>query len=341
MKILSNLVKRFKRLSRRKKILVIFVTAAIIAAIAALVINLLNKDEAQQPTEPQKFYSQITGEEVSEDISNRPILGVMIENSAEARPQTGLDSAGIVFEAVTEGGITRYLALYQEDMPKEVGPVRSVRPHFVSWLYGLDASVAHVGGSYKALQLVDELHAKTLTQFKYTEPYRRISERAAPHNVYASTKALRDLQEELKHKKAQFNDIPRSDDSPAEMPDAKNIAINFSSATYAAEFRYNKKTNSYTRYLAGAPHIDAATGKPITVKNVIVIQVKGHNSDTIKAVGNGEAWLFKNGTVQKIHWVKAGDSERIKFVDDTKNEVSLNRGDSWIAALTENRKPQF
>ncbi len=341
MKRLKTLIRKFKNLSRSRKIIVILVAAVIIAGIAALIVNLLWKENVQQAQEPQKFYSQLTGEEVSKELSDRPILGVMIENSESARPQTGLDSAGIVFEAVTEGGITRYLALYQDDMPKEVGPVRSVRPHFVNWLYGFDASVAHVGGSYKALQLVDSLHVKTLTQFKYTEPYRRISERAAPHNVYASTKALRDLQEELKHKKAQFSDIPRSDDSPAEMPDAKNIAIDFSSPVYGVEFRYNKKANSYTRYLAGAPHIDAATGKPITVKNVIVIQVKGINSDTIKAVGNGEAWLFKDGTVQKIRWVKVSDSERIKFIDEQNNEVPLNRGDSWVAALTENRKPQY
>jgi hypothetical protein len=252
-----------------------------------------------------------------------------------------LDSAGIVFEAVTEGGITRYLALYQEDMPKEIGPVRSVRPHFVSWLYGFDASIAHVGGSFNALQLVDSLGVKTLTQFTYTEPYRRISERAAPHNVYASMKALRELQQELKHDKSQFNDIPRSDDAPAEMPNAKKISLDFSSPSFAVEFRYDQSSNSYKRFLAGEPHIDAAENKQITVKNVVVIKVKGTNSDTIKAVGNGEAWLFKNGTFQKVRWEKSAHDTRIKIVDETGNEVPLNRGDTWIAALTENRKPKF
>jgi hypothetical protein len=337
---MKKLIRKFKQLSRKKKTIVIIVAAAIIAAIAALLINLLNKEEPL-PQPPQKFYSQLTGNEVSEDIANRPILGVMVENSESARPQTGLDSAGIVFEAVTEGGITRYLALYQEDMPKEIGPVRSVRPHFVGWLYGFDAAVAHVGGSFKALQMVDSLHVKTLTQFKYTEPYRRISERAAPHNVYASMKALRDLQAELKHQKGQFSDIPRSDDAPVETPDAKNISLDFSSPSFAVEFRYNKATNSYKRFLAGVPHIDTATNKQITVKNLVVIKVKGTNSDTIKTVGNGEAWVFKDGSFKKVRWEKSSHEQRIKFVDELGNEVPLNRGDTWISALTENRQPKF
>jgi hypothetical protein len=335
----KKLIRKFKRLSRKKKALVILIVAAVLAGAAYLIF----KPEKQElpPEPPQKFYSQLTGVEVSEEISNQPILAVMIENSESARPQTGLDSAGIVFEAVTEGGITRFLALYQEDMPKEIGPARSVRPHFVSWLYGFDASVAHVGGSFNALQLVERLKAKTLTQFTYTEPYRRSSERAAPHNVYASTKALRNLQTELEYGKSQFNDIPRSDDAPAEVPDAKKIGIDFSTSPYTVEFRYNKESNSYTRFLAGAPHIDTATNKPITVKNVVVIKVKGTNSDTIKAVGNGEAWVFKNGTSQKVRWEKTAHAQRIKIVDEMGNEVPLNRGDTWIAALTESRKPQF
>lgn len=337
---MKRLIVRFKRLSRKKKIIIIVTIAAVLAGLAAMVFG--GNDEQQTSSQPpQKFYSQLTGEEVSEELSNRPILGVMVENSESARPQTGLDSAGIIFEAVTEGGITRFLALYQEDMPKEIGPVRSVRPHFVGWLYGFDASVAHVGGSFRALQMVDRLNVKSLTQFQYPGPYHRISERAAPHNMYASMKALRELQSELKHQKGNFSDIPRSDDSPAQTPDAKKITLDFSGPSFIAEFRYDKDSNSYKRFVAGSPQIDADTDKQITVKNLVVIQVKGSDSNTIKTVGSGQAWLFKDGTVKNIRWEKTSDKDRIKFVDETGNEVPLNRGDTWISALTENRKPIY
>lgn len=339
MKFFRRLKNRWSRLSRRQKIFFTLLIVALVALATAAVFALLAKEE--KPAEPERFYSQLTGEEVSKELSKRPILGVMIENSEEARPQTGLDSAGIVFEAVTEGGITRFLALYQDEMPKEVGPVRSVRPHFVSWLVGFDSSVAHVGGSAEALQLVEKLNAKTLTQFTYSEPYRRIADRIAPHNVYASTEKLRDLQEELKHKKAEFSEIPRSSESPAQTPAATKIVIDFSSPAFAVEFRYDKKTNSYKRFLAGEPHIDAATNKQITVKNLIVIKVNGNDSNTIKAVGKGEALIFKDGNVIKARWQKTSHSERIKLLDSTHNEIALNRGDSWIAALTPGRTPKY
>ncbi len=338
---MRKLIRKFKTLSRPKKAIVLGVTAGIILAITAFALGWFKEEKSPESQQPPKFYSQLTGEEVSEELSNRPILAVMIENSESARPQTGLDSAGIVFEAVTEGGITRFLALYQDDMPKEIGPVRSVRPHFVNWLYGFDASVAHVGGSFNALNLIDSLGVKSLNQFKYAGPYHRISERVAPHNMYVSMEGLRKLQSELEYTKSQFNDIPRSDDTPLETPDAKNISLNFSGPIFAAEFRYDKETNSYKRFIAEEPQIDEATDKVITVKNVIVIQVKGHNSDTIKTVGSSKAWLFKDGTYKEIRWEKTAPEDRIKFVDSTGSEVPLNRGDSWISALTENRTPQF
>lgn len=340
MKVFRKLKDRWGRFSRRQKILLGFLVVALVALSVFAVMALLSKDN-EPPAEPPKFYSQLTGEETTEELSNRPILGAMIENSEEARPQTGLDNASIVFEAVTEGGITRFLALYQEDMPKEVGPVRSVRPHFVSWLVGFDSSIAHVGGSAPALQLVDDLGAKTLTQFTYTEPYRRATDRFAPHNVYADMEKLRDLQEELDHKKAAFSEIPRSDDAPAEMPAATKIVLDFSFPDYLAEFRYNKESNSYKRFVGGEPHIDAETEDQITVKNLVVIKVNGSDSNTIKPIGKGEAFVFKDGGVQKVRWQKPAHSDRLQIVDGSGNEIALNRGDTWIAALTPGKSPKY
>lgn len=313
---------------------------ALVALAVVGVLAFLDKDN-EPPAEPPKFYSQLTGEETSEELSSRPVLGAMIENSEEARPQTGLDNAGIVFEAVTEGGITRFLALYQEDLPEEVGPVRSVRPHFVSWLVGFDSSIAHVGGSAPALQLVDDLNAKTLTQFTYTEPYRRASDRFAPHNVYADMEKLRELQEELDHKKATFSEIPRSDDAPSEMPEATKITLDFSFPAYVAEFRYHKESNSYRRFVAGERHVDAVSKQQIAVKNLVVINVAGSDSNTIMPIGKGEALVFKNGNVQKVRWQKASHSERLQIVDEMGNEIPLNRGDTWIAALTPGKTPKY
>lgn len=351
---------KFRSLSKGKKIGLGLVIVVVLALGAALALGLFNKNQPEEP-QTQKYYSQLTGLEVSKDISERPVLGIMIENSRQARPQTGLDSAGIVFEAVTEGGITRYLALYQADIPETVGPVRSLRTHFLNWLMGFDASVAHVGGSAEALQLADERDAKSLNQFKYGEPYFRDSSRAAPHNAYVKTADLLKLQDELGHEQSQFMQIPREDSAPqpedteddqsqpesqAAPPqnpakqEAGNITIDFSSPLYEVEFRYQPASDSYTRYLNGKPHIDEATGQPITVKNLVVIKAKGLSAG-LDVLGTGEALVFNNGTVEKARWQQPDFQERIKILDDQNNEISLLRGDSWFAAVAKDRPVSF
>jgi DUF3048 family protein len=326
---MKKLKKFFRRLSRKQKIILTIVVLLIVAAIAVYAFGLFDKEKEPAPP-PEPIYSQLMGIEVKKDVAERPILGVMIENSTFARPQTGLSSAGMVFETVAEGGITRYLVLFQEKMPKEVGPVRSVRSYYVDWLMGLDASVAHVGGSADALALIDSRNAKTLSQFKYPDPYRRVSDRAAPHNMYASTASLQELQKKLGHKTATFDEIPRSNDSPTQTPDATKISISFSGPDFATEWRYDKTTNTYKRFLAGAPDNDAATKKQITAKNVVVIQMP---TPAINATGKGKAKLFKDGTVQTINWKQSSFRDRIVLTDSQGNEVLLNRGNTWFAVI--------
>lgn len=316
---------------RKKKVIIIIVIILMIGG-GGLAYKHFTKEKKNEPS-----YSQLTGNEVSEDVAKRPILGIMLENSKEARPQTGLDAAGIVFEGVTEGGITRYLALYQEDMPKDVGPARSLRPHFLNWAMGFDASIAHVGGSSEALELAEERDAKSLNQFKYSEPYYRDDSRRAPHNMYAKTEDLQELQKDQSHEKSDFNDIPRSQDQPTQTPQAEKITINFSSSLYQAQFRYDTVSNSYTRYLAGEPHIDKATDKPITVKNLIVIRTDPQPNG-VDAIGSGEAVVFKDGAATEVRWEKSNYNSRIIILDNQNNEVALNRGDTWIAALDEGKQ---
>lgn len=329
-------------MTKKRKIIIGAAVAVLALAGGAFALGLFDKKEiAKKETPHQKYYSQLTGEETTSDIAARPILGIMIENSEEARPQTGLDSAGIVFEAVTEGGITRYLLLYQKDIPEIVGPVRSIRPHFVDWLMGFDSSIAHVGGSEEALALSDSRKAKSLSQFKYDAPYFRDNNRAAPHNMYARTKDLRALQAELQHKTSKFEEIPRKADSPGGEPNtttpaAPKVTIDFSSPAFAAEFRYDSATNSYLRFLAGEPHIDSATNKQISVKNLVVL-LGNRQENGINALGEGEALVFMDGKVQKAKWQNPSYTNRLRILDKDNKQIPLNRGDSWFAAVATDR----
>lgn len=312
----------------KKRIIIITIIIILIGLVAYFAI--FRKDSIPIELPNQKYYSKLTGKEVSKDDSQRPILAIMVENSEEARPQTGLSSAGIVFETTTEAGITRYLTLFQEDMPEIVGPIRSVRPQFVDWLMGFDASVAHVGGSAPALEMLDDRNAKSLNEFRYGESYYRDNNREAPHNMYARTEVLRNLQKELEHNESNFDEFNWTDGAPAEQPVANTITVNFSHPSFATEYRYDATSNTYTRYLAGQPHIDAATNKPITVKNLIVLKMRGNE---INAIGSGEALLFKDGNVQEIRWETENYDTRVRLLDSDDNDVSLNRGNSWFSVI--------
>lgn len=322
-------VSRVRRFFARKRNIAALVLVLLGAGVAGYFLTRGRNPIVDVPVPGEKFYSQLTGNEVSKEESERPILGIMIENSEEARPQTGLDDAGIVFETVTEGGITRYLALYQENVPEEVGPVRSVRPYFVDWFMGFDASIAHVGGSEQALQMIDERKAKDINEFYNADAFYRKSDREAPHNAYARTKDLVALQEKFGHKTSQAKEFLRSSDSPSAQPTASSITVNYSHPIFQVQFNYDPATNSYTRSLAGQPHLDAKTNKPITVKNLIVVKMGGD----INALGSGEAQLYKDGNVQTIRWRQKDFNSRIELMDQQGKEVALNRGDSWFAVI--------
>lgn len=313
----------------RKKRLLLLVGFLLIAGLLAFLFTRSNELAVDITNPGKRYYSQLTGNAVSKAESGQPILAVMLENSEEARPQVGLDAAGIVFETVTEAGITRYLALYQEDMPDEVGPVRSVRPYFVDWLMGFDASVAHVGGSQQALDMIDDRDAKSLNEFYNQGPYYRSDTREAPHNVFARMKDLVALQRKRGHNKADIPEIPREDDAPSPEPNAANITIDFSEQIFQVRFQYDKSSNRYTRYLAGSVHIDAATNKPITVKNLVVLKMPGD----VSSIGEGDAQLFRNGMVQTVRWRKTSYDKRLELLDTGGKNVSLNRGDTWIAVV--------
>ncbi|HSD56525.1 MAG TPA: DUF3048 domain-containing protein, partial [Candidatus Saccharimonadales bacterium] len=152
------------------------------------------KQETKKPV-AEPITSTLSGLPIADaSINDRPVTGIMIENSTDARPQAGLNEASVVFEAIAEGGITRFLTLWQDTAPESIGPVRSVRPYYVQWLMGFDAAVAHVGGSGDALRLIKDLNVKDLDQFHNTAPYWRVSNRYAPHNMFTSIPKLNALE---------------------------------------------------------------------------------------------------------------------------------------------------
>lgn len=323
------MISRLKQLGKRTKIILVVILILLTAGLYFWLTR-DGEDVVTQITQPnKKYYSRLTGEEVTKSQSDEPLLAVMIENSEEARPQYGLDGAGIVFETVTEAGITRYLALYHTDKPTEIGPVRSVRPAFVDWAMGFDTAIAHVGGSEQALNMIDERNGRSLNQFYNDEPYYRRNDRVAPHNMFLRVEEIIKLQKDKNLDKSSLSEIPFSDAQNEAEPNVTTINIKFSHPIFSSEFKYDPEKKLYMRSLAGAPHVDAASNNQISVKNLIVFKKDIQEG----GLGKGSADLYVNGTSRSINWEQKDYKSRMKFYDDQNNEISLSRGDTWIAVV--------
>lgn len=299
------------------------------------------KGNKPKPPAPTTVASMLTGRQVNPAINQLPVTGVMIENSPDARPQSGLESAGIVFEAVAEGGITRFLALYQDTAPDYLGPIRSVRPYYLDWLHGFDGAVAHVGGSPAALAKIKAEGIKDLDQFANGGSYTRISSRYAPHNVYSSIANLQGIESRKGYGAPKFTGFERKTDAPSKQITARIIDFSVSSALYNAHFDYDSVANNYVRSQGGAAHtqINKAGAAAQIRPNVVValIMPKGIEADDLHTsyttIGSGTMYVFQDGVVQKGTWAKSSGGAPLAFTDETGKPLKLNVGQTWITVL--------
>lgn len=293
------------------------------------------KKPAPQPT---VYTSPLTGMVVTQAESEMPVTGVMIENSDFARPQSGLKEAGVIFEAIAEGGITRFLALSQETSAPNIGPIRSARPYFLEWALGFDAPLAHVGGSPEALQDITSWGVKNLDEFYNGDYYHRISTREAPHNMYTSMAQLNALEKTKGWTSSTFTGFPRKQDSPAATPTAKSIDFSISSPDFSVHYDYSPSTNTYNRSEGGAPHMDATSNTQLSPKVVIALvmpyslESDGYHSD-YNTIGSGKAYVFQDGTVTLGTWSKPSMKDQFTFTDSNGKPIKLNTGQTWISAV--------
>lgn len=286
------------------------------------------------------YYSPLTGIKVADEMTTKQaVTGIMIENSPDARPQSGLKNSGVVFEAIAEGGITRFLVLYQQEKPQLIGPVRSVRPYYIDWAAAFNASIAHVGGSSAALDEVRNGNYRDIDQFFNANTYWRSTDRYAPHNVYTSFEKIDALNKEKGYNTSAFTGFSRIDGKASEKPTASTVNVTISSDLYNSSYAYNKTTNAYARSLAGEPHNDRETGQ-ITPSVVIAMRVDessivedASNHQAITTIGSGKAVIFQNGLAINATWSKSSKTEQIKFTDETGKDIPLIRGQTWIAAI--------
>jgi hypothetical protein len=272
----------------------------------------------------------------------RPI-SIMIENSTNARPQSGIANAEMVFEAVAEGGITRFLAVYQcQEAIKEIGPVRSARIYYVDWAKGLDALYSHIGGSPDGLEEIESLNVADLNQFALGNYYWRSTDRLAPHNVYTT---LEKLYEAAKSKKLDTNGKIDSLKYKKEAKSAEltitsaTLKVNFSSVNYNIIWTYNKTKNNWLRSQGGANHTDALNQKQVSAKNIAIayttITTRSDGRKDVITTGTGDGVVYVDGKEIKATWKKKTASDMLRFYNaTTKKEIEFNPGNLWIEFVT-------
>ena len=291
------------------------------------------------PKPAEKYYSHLNGIEVASkaDLS-KPVTAIMIENSPDARPHSGLKQAEVVYEAIAEGGITRFLTLFQQHKPQLIGPVRSLRMYYVDWLAPYQASVAHVGGSHASLQEVRNGKYRDIDQFFNGSSYWRANDRRPPHNVYTSFEKLDALNAGKGYKSSQFTSFTRTDGKASDKPNAVSIDINFSSSWYNTHYDYDKASNTYLRSIGGQASNDREEGR-LAPSVVIALHVNETTvmedgwRQSIVTTGTGTATVFQNGTVAEYTWRKNDRFSPLELIDAAGKPVALNRGQTWIAAV--------
>lgn len=294
---------------------------------------------------PTTVASTLSGLPVSPDVNKRPVTAVMIENSPDARPQSGLDQASVVFEAQAEGGVTRFAALYQDTQPNYLGPVRSARVYYIQWMLGFDAAYAHVGGAPDALQDITSWHVKDLNEFYNAGAYERISSRYAPHNVYTSIAQLNQIETSKGFTTSTFTGFPRKAEAPSKTPNATSIDVTFSGYYYNAHYDYNATNNTYKRSEAGAAHMELnKDGSTVQIAPKVIVAMvvplsqgaldaSGAYYSNYATIGSGTAYVFQDGVEQTGTWTKTSNTSQITFTDSTGKPLALNPGQTWIEAI--------
>lgn len=301
--------------------------------------------------------------------THRP-LGVMIENSIDARPQSGLSYADVVYESVAEGGITRFLSLYYCQPSVQVGPVRSARVYFLTWLseYGMYPLYTHVGGANAsgdadALGMIDSLGwsgYNDLNQFSIGYPTfwrdynRQGHEVATEHTMYSTTGKLWDFAKSDRHLTnvdkngdnwdKTFTPYQFKDDAvPPARGNVQAIHMTFwGEDEYAVDWVYDSQNNVYLRSNGGQKQIDKDTNKQLSAKNIVVLDMQeSHANDgydnnvhlLYQTTGTGKAQIFMDGKEVKGSWKKDTRTGRTSVYDATGSQIQFDRGLIWFSVL--------
>ncbi|MHB9111253.1 MAG: DUF3048 domain-containing protein [Thermoleophilia bacterium] len=329
-------------------ILIIILVAA--AAFAGLAFYMANRGPVPAKTAgsftgpvtppPPEYRCPLDGSETTSFAATekRPVL-VQVDNAPAARPQSGLSMADIVYEAMAEGDVTRFSAIFACREVDSVGPVRSARLINLELVPEYTALLANSGSSRGVSDALEAAALPNINHPSYPDAYWRVDDRIAPHNMMTSTADIRAAAESSGIPAAyKVTSLIFKDDSPA--PSVTNIGVPYSGIV-DVEYRYDPGTNGWLRSISGEPHMDALTGTQIAPRNVIIQYVNISESDIEEDAGGnmgldfglqgtGRVQVFRDGQLVEGAWERAGESSVTMYLDATGKPILLNRGLTFV-----------
>lgn len=299
----------------------------------------------------------LTGLTVADpEVLNRRPLSIKISNFPRyVRPQAGLGVADIVWEHYSEGGTSRFSAVFFAANAPRVGPIRSARLIDTTLTEMFDGALVTSGSSRGTME---RLYRKPWFDLVISEetgyqcpPLCRESEDT--NSVFASTEELWNTLQA-----AGLNAAPQLDGGLAfqRQPPASGRAANLVRVDYSSEahseWRYSEVANRYHRWVDVSqtelePHTDQLDGLHIAVENVVLLfanhvvdfsvpedfdagGASSHFATEIQLWLTGAALVFRDGQVYEATWQRMETDEMLSIVDAFGNPLALHPGRTWF-----------
>lgn len=284
------------------------------------------------------IYAPLNGLPISQASEQRPVA-VMVNNYYLARPQSGLSNADVVYELLAEGDITRFLAIFQSNIPEKIGPVRSARDYYINLANGYHALFICHGNSPAAKQMMDSGMIDALNGLIYDGTlFKRDKTRKAPHNSYILKEGIeKGIAQKHYSYSEKVTPLAFSQEDLVFDNSWKNTSEVFIRYSHDAKnnvtYKYSSSNKQFQRIQNGIVAKDALNGKDLQIKNILIVEANhkiidsyGRRAIDIEDGGNG--LYLVDGKYVSIEW-KNVDGRVIPYsLDGT--EIKLSPGQTWI-----------
>jgi hypothetical protein len=263
----------------------------------------------------------------------RPAVSIKVDNAPPARPQVGIDQADVVYEEEVEGGITRFLTIFNSAVPETVGPVRSVRAEDPDIVWPLGGIFAFSGGAAINVEAISAAPVKVISEGTAGDAFERNASgqpsRYAPHNLYAHPERLFALGGAPVPPQPLFGYLPPY--LPAAGTAVLGMAVHFD-AGFDVTWNWDAASKTWLRFMDGQP-FTVTGGAQVAPANVVVQFTPYTGAAEGQTVGEGDAWIFTDGTVRMGRWVRPDKAKPAQYVDGFGVPILLRPGRTWVELL--------